>query len=248
MQQIESGERILFGQEEPTAAHGGNARISGHGDEAGKRVDGLGGPEYPAAAGELENGRPVAWRLGDQVGAVRRNLCRGIRRQPPLVSEVLVALVGAPHRLGGQNRQVIVIPGAVKLREETVLRRERDVRVVDDQQVVVLHQSLDRMVGERLQRPKLPPHLDVGMNPPVGLRRGHHTSVPPRVLPGHPAKNGGHGAAAGSPNSARTLSVCWPRRGDGREPVSGSPSMRIGLRVVVRVIASAPAIGSRRTS
>ena len=140
MQEFQRRRSLLVRQEEAGLAHRGSTVIRGQSDQGRVRVDRLRGPEHPAFPREVEDGRPVSRRIRDQVGSVGGDLGGGIRRQAVLVSEVPIALVRSADGLLGELIELVVEAASIEFGEEAVLGGARDVGVIDDEQVVVLHE------------------------------------------------------------------------------------------------------------
>jgi hypothetical protein len=97
-----------------------------------------------------------------------RDLGGGIDSQRVLVAAVGVTGVRPAYRLPGEQRQLGVVTSVVQTDEQALARNQRDVRVVDDEQVVFFDELLEGVVGKRLQRPGRPRDADVTAGPSGG--------------------------------------------------------------------------------
>lgn len=140
-------------------------------------------------------------RLIEQVGAVASDLGRGVDRDrpPPPIPHVTVA--AQPDAAGR------VLDVVVERHQRPPRHRLPDRRMVEHDQVVPL-ELLDRLIGERLQGPRLPRDLDVGPLRQIGLGRRPKAAVSAHVIPrdaeelDHHAEPAGNGAPS-TPTSNR---------------------------------------------
>src|SRR5690606_33078264 len=100
-----------------------------------------------------------------------------------------------------------------------------DMRVVEDDEVELPRQFLDREALEILEAAPLPGDGHARAPFPFG-GGGDHGVMATRMAPGH-APEPGH-----SPNSSRMRALCSPTSGAARGVVARAPSTRSGERVV----------------
>jgi hypothetical protein len=73
--------------------------------------------------------------------------------------------MGAADRLPGENAQFGIAAALVQRDEEALVRDQRDVRMVDDEQVVLFDELFEGMIGKSLQRSGRPLDGDIIRGP-----------------------------------------------------------------------------------
>ncbi len=105
----------------------------------------------------------------------------------------------------------------IERRQRPGRRNDADMRVIDDDEVVLPRQVLDGKALEILQRPLVPDDFDARALLPLGRSRKHRV-VATRMAPGHATQGHGH-----RPNSARISLLCSPMRGTARPNAEPTP-------------------------
>ena len=119
----------------------------------------------------------------EQVGPVGADVPGGVDREPPEVPLPLVARVARPDGASGLVGDEVAVEQLVERQQRSGRDDLAEVRMVEDEQVVLLGQDRDRGVGERLQRTGSPVDPDPGLG--LEARRGREQRVAPAlVVPG----------------------------------------------------------------
>ncbi len=111
----------------------------------------------------------------EEIGSVRRDLRGGVDGEGPSATLPHVARAAS-----SDARDLIVV---VERGERPTRNGLSDRRMVEHDQVVPL-EFLDRLVGERLQRPCFPRDLDVGSNGSIRVGRRPEAAISAHVIPG----------------------------------------------------------------
>jgi hypothetical protein len=149
-------------------------------------------PVAPERGAELEDLVPrgrhpiVAEALVD-----RRDLGRGVDRERPLVSDVVVARVAGSDARPASLVEDVGGGELVERVECGACRGVPDEGVIDDQQVIRRRELDERVLAEARQRPRRPLDADARRDVRIDVVRGQQGIEAARMVPGHPTQRDG---------------------------------------------------------